>query len=136
MAEITRSVRQLSPMRSRLWGNDGHYLLRPISRKFEQELQNRLRKSDGVATLEIEPEFYWNVRDSLTRSLIDSVRQAILVRRQELRPLVREMIADEFPETPVLSTAELSLGVIARIGSDLEFLATESINSRPETVGT
>lgn len=58
------------------------------------------------------------------------------MRRQELRPLVREMIADEFPETPVLSTAELCLGVIARIGSDLEFLATESINSRPETVGT
>lgn len=100
-----------------LWGNEQRRTLLLLDRTKEDELQKGIVPGIGLA---IGPAQFRDLTGALRRRLDDSeATPALVVRNLALRPLLRALLADGFPDLPVLALAEVVL-IEARVLVPLE----------------
>jgi len=110
LMEIVENIRRIPLVRNRLWGKDNSYKYLFLDQSFELWIDSCLRLSGDFHFLVIDPKQLHFVIETLRNKLLVYLKPALVVRRQDQRALVRQMITATFPEVPVLSIHELQPG--------------------------
>lgn len=113
-AEVVGRMRRHPSLRDQLWGNDSSYQFLLLESSFTEALRAVPASANGeVQAIGVDQlsECLRLVRQALEHGQ----PQAVVVARQEHRALVRGILNFEFPETPVLSLAELKPGLGSQI---------------------
>ena len=120
LATIVESVRSLPEIRPALPGNNSTSAFYRFGERITQKIADGVRTAEGQQFLTMVPE---TCQDALAavRNTISSTKNPVLVIEQpELRPLVRRLTEIEWPNVPVLSSAELLPELSSRIAGEIE----------------
>lgn len=109
-AEIVENIRLIPQVRKRLWGNVGTYDYLFLPESFDLWIESCMQSAGKFQVLVIKPEPLDSIYAALADQLKTYDKPALVVRRQEHRATVYQLIAEEFPEIPVLSTKEMLPG--------------------------
>lgn len=105
--QIAEEVRALPDFRPRLLGNDSTYTHVTLSDRFESVIRGLVYRGGMHPVLAMLPEECQAALNATRAALKDIKRPALVVRNQEIRALVRQLLVLEFPGLPVLSRSEL-----------------------------
>lgn len=112
---ITEAMRSIPKICPQLPGNNKSYHFYQLDSKFEDVLNSNFNRSDSHAVLAIEPQQYQRFLASMRNAMTVQWNTALIVNNAFLRPFVKRLIANEFPDIPILSMRELRQDLSSRI---------------------
>ncbi|MBV7338550.1 FHIPEP family type III secretion protein [Chloroflexi bacterium TSY] len=112
---ITEAMRSIPKICPQLPGNNESYHFYQLDSKFEDVLNSNFNRSDSHAVLAIEPQQYQRFLASMRNAMTVQWNTALIVNNAFLRPFVKRLIANEFPDIPILSMRELRQDLSSRI---------------------
>lgn len=126
---ITEAIRIAPGIRPQLWGNNTSFSHFKLGKRLMATIDAGIWDTDETV-LALEPEVTQQLLTAVRNVVDQAERPALIVPRKSRRSVIRRLLELEFPQIPILATAELEPGIGIKIEGIVE-LEPDAVEETP-----